>query len=211
MSRVPPILPAPAAVSSPRLPPGNGSFANPSPTASPRHSLALPGHMSPYRDSAARFSINSLGSPRSSGLARDAAIHYPTSASRPSSPTGNRGRSTGDDEEGDDEDKEGDDDEDEDSGNAASDAEDARSANGSQRGKADLYGASSSSSRRPKREHLDAARSSRPSSPMGEQEIDAARGEYRRLSTSLRGCGGGDAPTVAAATAVVLAQYQHQV
>lgn len=79
MSRLPPILPP--------------SQGNSSPLGSPRSSL--PGHLSPYRDSAARFSSShgnanvAVGSPRASALARDAAasLHYPTSASRPTSPS----------------------------------------------------------------------------------------------------------------------------
>jgi hypothetical protein len=101
-----------------RLPPSqNGSNLSPklsagavssgpgnSPLGSPRANKGLnapslhlpPGHLSPYRDPATRFSNThgassnlAVGSSRSSALARDAAssLSYPTSASRPTSPS----------------------------------------------------------------------------------------------------------------------------
>ncbi|UZJ52235.1 hypothetical protein CBS101457_001555 [Exobasidium rhododendri] len=105
--RLPPILPPPpqAAINTApvQFPPSkintsNNSLGPNSPLGSPRTSLStshLPGHLSPYRDSATRFSSThggtnlAVGSPRSSALARDAAssLHYPTSASRPTSPS----------------------------------------------------------------------------------------------------------------------------
>ncbi|KAN0065267.1 hypothetical protein ACQY0O_001764 [Thecaphora frezii] len=95
MSRLPPILPPSTgsyhAYSSPKLPPH--PLGTSSPTGSPRPFLShhLPGTLSPYRDSAARFA--QLGSPRISSLSRDttSALHnsYPTSASRPTSPSPN--------------------------------------------------------------------------------------------------------------------------
>ncbi|EPQ26875.1 uncharacterized protein PFL1_05510 [Pseudozyma flocculosa PF-1] len=96
MSRLPPILPPSAGpyhtYSSPKLS-SSHPLGTSSPTGSPRPFLThhLPGALSPYRDSVARFS--QLGSPRISSLSRDAtsALHnaYPTSASRPTSPSPN--------------------------------------------------------------------------------------------------------------------------
>lgn len=71
--------------------------------------------MSPYRDSATRFSAAhhgtglAVGSPRSSALARDAAssLHYPTSASRPASPSPDDGEEGDEGEGGEEEDGEG--------------------------------------------------------------------------------------------------------
>ncbi|MCO5565675.1 hypothetical protein L7F22_019349 [Adiantum nelumboides] len=87
-----------------------------SPLGSPRTAFLnvhSQGHLSPYRDSAARFSSSqggnaslAVGSPRASALARDAAasLQYPTSASRPTSPSpdasGTGGTSTMDDNDG---------------------------------------------------------------------------------------------------------------
>lgn len=160
MSRVPPTLPSStAAVSSPRLSSSanGGPFSTASPGGSPRHSLALPGHMSPYRDSSARFSLSgltSLNSPRSSVLARDAtsSTHYPTSASRPSSPTQ----------------------EDRDKDNPPDSAGPGDSRTSYSRSKPSLPGKL--------REGGQPAESSRPSSPINEQELDAARGESFRCS-----------------------------
>lgn len=107
MSRLPPILPPPpnnntipsSQFPSPKINTATTSFGTTSsPLGSPRTSLNpshLPGHLSPYRDSATRFSSThtntnlAVGSPRSSALARDAAssLQYPTSASRPTSPS----------------------------------------------------------------------------------------------------------------------------
>lgn len=72
---------------------GNSSSRTTSGLSASSH---LPGHLSPYRDSASRLSNTigastnlAVGSPRSSALARDAAssLQYPTSASRPTSPS----------------------------------------------------------------------------------------------------------------------------
>lgn len=67
-------------------------YSTNSPTGSPRPYFAqhLPGTLSPYRDASARYAH--LGSPRISSLSRDATAalkgsNYPTSSSRPTSPT----------------------------------------------------------------------------------------------------------------------------
>ncbi|SJX63388.1 uncharacterized protein SRS1_14209 [Sporisorium reilianum f. sp. reilianum] len=67
-------------------------YSTSSPSGSPRPYFAqhLPGTMSPYRDASARYAH--LGSPRISSLSRDATAalkgsNYPTSSSRPTSPT----------------------------------------------------------------------------------------------------------------------------
>ncbi|TKY84737.1 hypothetical protein EX895_005817 [Sporisorium graminicola] len=67
-------------------------YSTSSPSGSPRPYFAqhLPGAMSPYRDASARYAH--LGSPRISSLSRDATAalkgsNYPTSSSRPTSPT----------------------------------------------------------------------------------------------------------------------------
>ncbi|CAO1620186.1 unnamed protein product [Sympodiomycopsis kandeliae] len=160
MSRVPPTLPASAAVSSPRITTSGtstgGTFATASPGGSPRHSLAIPGHMSPYRDSNTRFSIGGipgLGSPRSSALARDAAssTHYPTSASRPSSPGAD--------------DKEKD--------QQGTSAEGTTGNSSEPRSSYTRY--TRSVRGKVKAEAAPAGESSRPSSPNSEQELDAAR------------------------------------
>ncbi|CAO1629770.1 unnamed protein product [Parajaminaea phylloscopi] len=136
------------------MPPSQGAFANPSPSGSPRHSFALPGHMSPYRDSSARYSLSGLstiGSPRPSALAREAASNhtgnsaYPTSASRPTSPSLSHDRDADDAQDGDDDDR---------------------------------HRQQPSWARRFKG---DEERASRPTSPLVEQEIDAAKAFFPGL------------------------------
>lgn len=94
MSRAPPLMPNSASshsYPSPKL--GAAAiYSTNSPTGSPRPYFAqhLPGTLSPYRDASARYAH--LGSPRISSLSRDAtaalkASSYPTSSSRPTSPT----------------------------------------------------------------------------------------------------------------------------
>lgn len=94
MSRAPPLIPSSSgshSYSSPKLGPA-AIYSTHSPTGSPRPIFAqqLPGTLSPYRDASARYAH--LGSPRISSLSRDAtaalkASNYPTSSSRPTSPT----------------------------------------------------------------------------------------------------------------------------
>ncbi|CEH17684.1 related to endothelial zinc finger protein induced by tumor necrosis factor alpha [Ceraceosorus bombacis] len=110
MSRLPPILvgtqaggqPSPKLPSSAAFGASGGSGGLSSPLNSPRTSLShsnIPGHLSPFRtDSSNRFGSASIGSPRTSSLARDAAsaLHYPTSNSRPSSPMIERDDKAGD-------------------------------------------------------------------------------------------------------------------
>ncbi|PKI84800.1 hypothetical protein MVES_000864 [Malassezia vespertilionis] len=103
MSRFPSILaPAqsgaagghPASVS--KISAAEGSYGMASPVGSPRLKLAhhLPGKISPYRDSSTRFQSH-IGSPRTSSprisaLTREASMgtsQYPTSSSRPASPS----------------------------------------------------------------------------------------------------------------------------
>lgn len=84
------------------MPNSSGSYSSPklgaaaiystnSSSGSPRPYFAhVPGTMSPYRDASARYSY--VGSPRISSLSRDATAalkgsNYPTSSSRPNSPT----------------------------------------------------------------------------------------------------------------------------
>ncbi|SPO26626.1 uncharacterized protein UTRI_03918_B [Ustilago trichophora] len=94
MSRAPPLMPSSSSghsYSSPKL--GAAAiYSTSSPTGSPRPYFAqhLPGTLSPYRDASARYAH--LGSPRISSLSRDATAalkgsNYPTSSSRPTSPT----------------------------------------------------------------------------------------------------------------------------
>ncbi|SPO45824.1 uncharacterized protein PSANT_03510 [Moesziomyces antarcticus] len=94
MSRAPPLMPSSSgshSYSSPKL--GAAAiYSTSSPTGSPRPYFAqhLPGTLSPYRDASSRYAH--LGSPRISSLSRDAtaalkASSYPTSSSRPTSPT----------------------------------------------------------------------------------------------------------------------------
>lgn len=93
MSRVPPLMPsAPghAYSSSPKM--GAAAVYTNSPSGSPRPFFAQQlssGALSPYRDSPSRFAH--LGSPRISSLSRDATAalkgSYPTSSSRPTSPS----------------------------------------------------------------------------------------------------------------------------
>lgn len=94
MSRAPPLMPSTSSghsYSSPKL--GAAAiYSTSSPTGSPRPYFAqhLPGTLSPYRDASARYAH--LGSPRISSLSRDATAalkgsNYPTSSSRPTSPT----------------------------------------------------------------------------------------------------------------------------
>ncbi|ETS60098.1 hypothetical protein PaG_06094 [Moesziomyces aphidis] len=94
MSRAPPLMPSSSGshtYSSPKL--GAAAiYSTSSPTGSPRPYFAqhLPGTLSPYRDASSRYAH--LGSPRISSLSRDAtaalkASSYPTSSSRPTSPT----------------------------------------------------------------------------------------------------------------------------
>lgn len=90
MSRPPPLTSS-HSYSSPKL--GAAAiYSISSPSSSPRPHFAqhLPGAMSPYRDASARYAH--LGSPRISSLSRDATAalkgsNYPTSSSRPTSPT----------------------------------------------------------------------------------------------------------------------------
>lgn len=77
--------------SSPKLGPA-AIYSTHSPTGSPRPLFAqqLPGTLSPYRDASARYAH--IGSPRISSLSREATAaltgsNYPTSSSRPTSPT----------------------------------------------------------------------------------------------------------------------------
>ncbi len=99
MSRAPPLMPSSSGshtYSSPKL--GAAAiYSTSSPTGSPRPYFAqhLPGTLSPYRDASSRYAH--LGSPRISSLSRDAtaalkASSYPTSSSRPTSPTPARDR-----------------------------------------------------------------------------------------------------------------------
>ncbi|SNX85081.1 uncharacterized protein MEPE_03790 [Melanopsichium pennsylvanicum] len=94
MSRAPPLMPSSSSghsYSSPKL--GAAAiYSTSSPGGSPRPYFAqhLPGTLSPYRDASARYAH--LGSPRISSLSRDttAALkgsNYPTSSSRPNSPS----------------------------------------------------------------------------------------------------------------------------
>ncbi|WFD44590.1 hypothetical protein MPSI1_003258 [Malassezia psittaci] len=102
MSKLPPIVTStgsgPSSGGAPSNVPRLGvhdSYTSSSPGGSPRLMLSqLPGKMSPYRDSSARLqshvSSPRTSSPRISALARDAAMnttHYPTSSSRPASPS----------------------------------------------------------------------------------------------------------------------------
>lgn len=104
MSRIPSLAPPPPSSSSSsslgpgavasKLGPGDNVYGSHSPLGSPRTSVShhLPGMLSPYRDSSARF--QSLGSPRPSSprisvLTRESSFsgYYPTSSSRPASPS----------------------------------------------------------------------------------------------------------------------------
>lgn len=103
MSRLPSIAPPSAAhvtlgnvpSSVPKMASNDANYGTNSPVGSPRLSMShhLPGMLSPYRDSSTRF--QSLGSPRTSSprisaLTREASFgssYYPTSASRPASPS----------------------------------------------------------------------------------------------------------------------------
>ncbi|CCF51872.1 hypothetical protein NDA14_007572 [Ustilago hordei] len=94
MSRAPPLMPSSSSshsYSSPKLGPA-AIYSTHSPTGSPRPLFAqqLPGTLSPYRDASARYAH--IGSPRISSLSREATAaltgsNYPTSLSRPTSPT----------------------------------------------------------------------------------------------------------------------------